>query len=206
MALIVLGTETQSLGRLTDLQCSVCNGKRPFETAARYSYFELGIFGVAGLTQYSIRCNACGTAWPLDGKQAKAYKREGLLPQPDVPPLRKFGLFVLGLVVVALISLNKFGPLVTAGSVLAVVAVFALPGVIKGVKRKGLKAYTKETVASDRPISLFESVGGLPAERAPKRELFRKCPSCGLNNAPTESLCERCGAALAARPRTNARA
>lgn len=202
MALFVLGREMQELGRLGDLQCSVCDSKRPFGAAARYSYFEVAIFGVSGFTQYAIKCAACGTSWPLDGKQAKAFKKEGLLPQPDVPPLRKFGLLVLGLIVVALVSLNKFGPLVTAGSVLAVVAVFALPGVIKGVKRKGLKAYTKEAVASDRPVSLFESVGGLPP--ASRRELFKKCPSCGLNNAPTESQCERCGAALATRPRTNA--
>lgn len=204
MATFVLGRETQELGRLGDLQCSVCNSKRPFNAAARYTYFEATLFGVAGLVQYSIMCAACRTSWPLDRKQAKAFKREGLLPPPDVPPLRRFGLLAAALLIGALISLTKFGPLITAGSVLAVVAVFALPGVIKGVRRKGLKAYTKEAVAADRPVSLFESVGGLPAGRATKRDLFTKCPSCGLNNAPTESQCERCGASLATRPRTNA--
>jgi hypothetical protein len=201
MALFVLGRETQALGRLADLQCSVCNAVRPFETAARYHYFEFTIFGVAGLTRYAIRCKACGTAWPLDGKQAKAYKREGLLPTPDVPPLRKFGLLVLGVIVFAVVFLNRFGPLVTAGSVLAVVAVFALPGVVRGVRRKGLKGYTKEAVAADKPVSLFESVGGIPEERASKRELFNKCPSCGLNNAAADSQCERCGASLSTRTR-----
>src|SRR4051812_20051622 len=203
MATFVFGTEAQSLGRVGDLQCSVCNSKRPFNAAARYSYFEVTIFGVAGLTRYAIMCAACRTSWPLDRKQAKAFEREGLLVPPDMPPLRRFGLLILALIIVALISLNKFGPLITAGSVVAVVAVFALPGVVRGVRRKGLKGYTKEAVAADRPISLFESIGGLPAGRVTKQELFRKCPSCGLNNAPTEGQCERCGAALASRPRTS---
>jgi hypothetical protein len=102
-------------------------------------------------------------------------------------------------VVLALISLNKFGPLVTAGSIIAVVSVFALPSVVRGVRSKGLKAYTKDAVAADRPVSLFESVGGLPTARERKRDLYSKCPACGLNNAPTDSQCERCGASLAAR-------
>lgn len=201
MALFVFGEETQPLGRVGDLQCSVCHSQRPFNAAARYLYFEVTIFGVAGFVQYSIMCAACGTSWPLSRKQAKAYKKEGLLAPPDVPPLRRFGLLAAALVVGALVSLNKFGPLVTAGSILAAVSVFVLPGVIRGVRRKGIKAYTKETVAADRPVSLFESVGGIPAERVTERDLYRKCPTCGLNNAPTESQCERCSAALAARPR-----
>ncbi|HEV7892930.1 MAG TPA: hypothetical protein VGP08_20110 [Pyrinomonadaceae bacterium] len=196
MAVFVFGSEVQELGRVGDLQCSVCNSKRTFNAAARYGYLEAGPFGVAGFTQYSIACAACKTVWPLDGKQAKAFKKEGLLVPPDVPPLRKFGLLAAALLIVALISLNKFGPLITAGSVLAVVAVVALPGVVRGVRNKGLKAYTKDAVSADRPVSLFESVGGLPSERVTKRDLFRKCPSCGLNNAPAESLCERCGASL----------
>lgn len=204
MSVFVFGLEAQQLGRVGDLQCSVCNSKRTFNAAAKYGYFEFGSFGVAGLTRYSIACAACNTVWPLDGKQAKAFKKEGLLVPPDVPPLRKFGLLAMLLVIVALISLSTFGPLITAGSVLAVVAVFALPGVVRGVRNKGLKAYTKDAVSADRPVSLFESVGGLPAERATKRDLFRKCPSCGLNNAPTESHCERCGASLAPRSRPNA--
>jgi hypothetical protein len=204
MALLVFGVETQELGRVGDLQCSVCDSKRPFDSAARYSYFQVALFGVAGLTQYSIRCAACKTAWPLDGKQAKAFKKEGLLAQPDVPPLRKFGLLVAALVIAALVSLSKFGPLVTAGSILAVVIVFALPSVIRGVRRKGLKAYTKEAAAADRPVSLFESSGGIPEERASKRDLFSKCPACGLNNSPADSHCERCGASLAARRGTSA--
>src|ERR1041385_3748924 len=199
MALFVFGSETQELGRVGDLQCSVCNAKRPFDSAARYSYFEVAIFGVAGFTRYAIRCKACGNAWPLEGKQAKAYKREGLLAEPDVPPLRKFGLLVLTLIIVALVSLNKLGPLVTAGSVLAVVAVLILPGAIKGIRSKGFKAYTKGAVAADKPVSLFESVGGIPDERAASRELYNKCPACGLNNAPTDGQCERCGASLASR-------
>jgi hypothetical protein len=198
MAVFVFGTETQTLGRMGDLQCSVCNSKRPFNAAARYAYFEVAVFGVAGFAQYSIMCAACKTSWPLDRKQAKAFKKEGLLPQPDVPPLRRFGLLAMALVIGALISLNKFGPLITAGSILAAVTVFALPGVIKGVRSKGIKGYTKEAVAADRPVSLFESVGGLPAERVTERDLYRKCPACGLNNAATDSQCERCGAALAA--------
>jgi hypothetical protein len=204
MAIFVLGLEAQPLGRVGDLQCSVCNSKRPFDGAARYGYFQFTIFGVAGLVQYSIICAACRTSWLLDRKQAKAFKKEGLLVPPDMPPLRRFGLLILALIIVALISLNKFGPLITAGSALAVVTVFMLPGVIRGVRRKGLKAYTKDTLAADRPVSLFESVGGLPSERVTKRDLFRKCPSCGLNNAPAESQCERCGSALASRPRTSA--
>ena len=198
MAVFILGTVTQELGRIGDLQCSVCNSKRTFDAAARYSYFEVVIFGVAGFTQYSIMCAACRTSWPLDRKQAKAFKKEGLLPPPDVPPLRRFGLLAMAVVVFALISLNKFGPLITAGSILAAVTVFALPGVIKGVRSKGVKGYTKEAITADRPVSLFESVGGLPAERVPGRELYRKCPACGLNNAATDSQCERCGASLAA--------
>jgi hypothetical protein len=203
MALFVFGVETQELGRVSDLQCSVCNSKRPFDSAARYSYFEFTMLGVAGLTRYSIRCAACGTAWPLDGKQAKAFKKEGLLAQPDVPPLRRFGLLVAALILVALVSLNKLGPLITAGSILAIVTVFALPSVIRGVRGKGLKAYTKDAVAADRPVSLFESVGGIPAERASKRDLFSKCPACGLNNSPADSHCERCGASLASRRDTS---
>jgi hypothetical protein len=199
MAIFILGLETQSLGRLGDLQCSVCNSKRPFDVAARYTYFEVTILGVAGLTEYSIMCAACKTAWALDRKQRKAFKKEGLLPSPDVPPLRRFGLLAAAVVVLALISLNKFGPLVTAGSIIAVVSVFALPSVVRGVRSKGLKAYTKDAVAADRPISLFESVGGLPTARERKRDLYSKCPACGLNNAPTDSQCERCGASLAAR-------
>lgn len=204
MAIFVFGSEAQSLGRVGDLQCSVCNSKRPFNAAARYAYFQVTIFGVAGFVRYLITCAACRTSWPLDRKQAKAFEKEGLLVPPDMPPLRRFGLLILALVIVALISLNKFGPLITVGSVVAIVLAFALPGVVRGVRRKGLKAYTKEAVAADRPISLFESVGGLPAERVTKRDLFRKCPSCGLNNAPAESQCERCGAALASRPHTSA--
>ena len=199
MAIFIMGRETQTLGRLGDLQCSVCDSKRPFNAAARYYYFEVTILGVAGLTEYSIMCAACGTAWALDRRQAKAFKKEGLLPAPDVPPLRRFGLLAAALVVFALISLNKFGPLVTAGSIIAAVTVFALPGVLRGVRSKGLKAYTKEAVAADRPVSLFESVGGLPAGRETKRGLYHKCPACGLNNDPADSQCERCGASLAAR-------
>jgi hypothetical protein len=141
-------------------------------------------------------CGACQTFWPLDRKQAKAYKREGLLVPPDVPPLRRFGLLAAALVIGALISLNKFGPLMTAGSILAVVTVFALPGIIRSVRRKGHKAYMKEAVATDKPVSLFESVGGLPVARVTKRDLYRKCSSCGLNNAVTDGQCERCGASL----------
>jgi hypothetical protein len=203
MALLIIGTETQELGRVGDLQCSVCDSKRAFEAAARYNYFEVGMLGVSGFTQYSIMCAACRTSWGLDAGQAKAYRKEGLLPSPDVPPLRRFGLAIALLLIVMAVALNRFGPLVTAGSILAVAAVFVLPGVIKGVRRKGLKGYTKEAVSADKPVSLFESVGGLPAGREVKRELFNKCPSCGLNNAPTDAQCERCGASLAAR-RTSA--
>ncbi len=199
MLRLTFGSETQLLGRVGDLQCSVCNARRPFDSAARYGYFEVAMLGVTGFTAYSIRCRACETCWPLSGKQAKAFKKEGLLAQPDVPPLRRFGLLAAAVVIFALISLNKFGPLVTAGSLLAAVSVFALPGVVRGVRRKGLKAYTKETVAADRPVSLFESVGGIPGEKTTKRGLYSKCPACGLNNAPTDEQCERCGAALAAR-------
>jgi hypothetical protein len=198
MALITLGVETQEVGRVGDLQCSVCNSKRTFNAAARYNYFEVGVLGVSGFTRYSIMCAACGTSWGLDGGQAKAYRKEGLLPAPDVPPLRRFGLMIALVIVVMVISLSRFGPLVTAGSVLAFAAVIALPGVIKGVRRKGLKGYTKEAVSADKPVSLFESVGGLPAAREMKRELFNKCPACALNNAPTDANCERCGASLPA--------
>ena len=199
MAVFVFGSEAQLLGRMGDLECSVCNAKRPFDAAARYGYFEVAIFGVAGFTEYSIRCQSCKTCWPLSGKQAKAFKKEGLLAPPDVPPLRRFGLLAAAVLVFALISLSKFGALITAGSILAAVAVFALPGVVRGVRSKGLKAYTKEAVAADRPVSLFESVGGLPAGRETKRGLYNKCPACGLNNAPADGQCERCGASLAAR-------
>jgi hypothetical protein len=204
MAIFIFGTEAQSLGRVSDLQCSVCKSKRPFNATARYAYFQVTICGVAGFVRYLITCAACKTSWPLDRKQAKAFKREGLLVPPDMPPLRRFGLLAAAMVIAALISLTKFGPLITAASVLAIVMVFTLPGVVRGVRKKGLKAYTKDTLAADRPVSLFESVGGLPAERVTKRDLFRKCPSCGLNNALAESQCERCGAALASRPRTSA--
>jgi hypothetical protein len=199
MAVFVFGSEAQLLGRVGDLQCSVCNAKRPFEAAARYRYFEAGLLGVTGFTEYSIRCNGCETCWPLSSRQAKAYQKEGLLPSPDVPPLRRFGLLIAAVIVCALILLNKFGPLVTAGSLLAAVSIFVLPGVVRGVRSKGLKAYTKGAVSADRPVSLFESVGGIPAERAAKRDLYRKCPACGLNNAATDDNCERCGTSLAAR-------
>ena len=199
MATFVFGSETQLLGRMGDLQCSVCNAKRPFDAAARYGYFEAAMLGVTGFTEYSIMCRACKTCWPLSGQQARAFKKEGLLAQPDVPPLRRFGLLAAAVLILALISLNKFGPLVTAGSLLAAVSVFALPGVVRGVRSKGLKAYTKDAVAADRPVSLFESVGGIPAEKTTKRGLYSKCPACGLNNAPTDGQCERCGAALTAR-------
>ena len=199
MLRLTFGSETQLLGRVGDLECSVCSARRPFDSAARYGYFEVAMLGVTGFTEYSIRCQACQTCWPLSGKQAKAYKKEGLLAQPDVPPFRRFGLLAAAVVIFVLISMSRFGPLVTAGSILAAVSVFALPGVVRGVRRKGLKAYTKEAVATDRPVSLFESVGGIPAEKTTKRGLYSKCPACGLNNAPTAEQCERCGAALAAR-------
>lgn len=199
MVRLVFGSETQLLGRVGDLQCSVCHAKRPFDAAARYGYFEVAMLGVTGFTEYSIRCQACQTCWPLSGKQAKAFKQEGLLVPPDVPPFRRFGLLAAAVVIFALISLNRFGPLVTGGSILAVVSVFVLPGVIRGVRRKGLKAYTKGAVSADRPVSLFESVGGIPAEKTKQRSLYSKCPACGLNNAPTDGQCERCGAALTAR-------
>ena len=92
----------------------------------------------------------------------------------------------------------------TAGSVLAVVMVFALPGVIRGVRNKGLKAYTKDAVSADRPVSLFESVGGVSAGHAAERELFKKCLSCGLNNGAAEPQCERCGASLSPHARPDA--
>ena len=196
MAIFVVGVETQALGRVGDLQCSVCDSKRPFDAAARYNYFEVAIFGVAGLVTYFIRCAACDTTWELDRKQAKAYKREGLLAPPDMPPLRRFGLLAAAAVGGALISLNKLGPLMTAGWILAAAAVFILPGVIKGVWRKGIKAYAKDAVGADRPVSLFESVGGLPAGPEARRDRYRKCPACGLNNAPADARCERCGAEL----------
>ncbi|MFL6332052.1 MAG: hypothetical protein ACJ754_01770 [Pyrinomonadaceae bacterium] len=196
MALFVFGADAAPLGRMGDLQCSVCNAKRPFNAAARYSYFQVAIFGVAGLVQYSIMCAACQTTWPLSSKQAKAYKREGLLVPPDMPPLRRYGLPILAVVIGALIALNKFGPLVTGGLTLAAATAFILPGVVKGVKKKGIKAYTKEAVAADRPVSLFESVGGPPAGDVAKRDRYRKCPTCGLNNAPADCQCERCGATL----------
>jgi hypothetical protein len=197
MALFVFGTDAALPGRVGDLHCSVCNAKRPFNAAARYSYFQVAIFGVAGFTQYSIMCAACKTSWPLSGKQAKAYKREGLLLPPDMPPLRRYGLLILGVVIGALIAFNKFGPLVTGGLAGAAVLVFILPGVVKGVRGKGIKAYTKEAVAADRPVSLFESVGGPSVGDVAKRARYRKCPTCGLNNAPADDQCERCGAALA---------
>jgi hypothetical protein len=199
MAVFVFGSEVQLLGRVGDLQCSVCNTRRPFEAAARYGYFEAGMLGVTGFTEYSIRCQACETCWPLSGRQAKAYKKEGLLPSPDLPPLRRFGLLSAAVVVGALVLLNRFGPLVTAGSIVAAVSIFALPGVVRGVRRKGLKAYTKEAVAADHPVSLFESVGGIPTEKTTKRGLYSKCPACGLNNDATDDNCERCGTSLAAR-------
>jgi len=201
MAIFVVGVETQPLGRVSDLQCSVCDSKRPFDAAARYSYFEVAIFGVAGLTQYSIRCAACRTAWPLDGRQAKALKKEGLLAPPDIDPLRRFGLLAAAVVVGALVLLNKSGPLVTAAVILAALSAVALPSVVRGVRRKGLGAYAKEAVTADRPVSLFESVGGPTAARAAKPGLYRKCPTCGLNNGAADDRCERCGAALASAPR-----
>jgi hypothetical protein len=203
MAIFVFGLEAAPLGRMGDLQCSVCNAKRPFTAAARYGYFEVTMFGVAGLVRYFITCAACQTTWPLDRKQAKAFKREGLLMPPEMPPLRRFGLLAAAAVIGALISLNKFGALITAGWILAAASIFILPGVIKGVRRKGIKAYTKDAVSADTPISLFESVGGLPTASESKRDRRRKCPACGLNNAPSDSQCERCGAALAARRRTS---
>lgn len=202
MALIVVGVDGESLGRLGDLQCSVCNAKRPFTAAARYSYFQVAMLGVAGLVRYFIRCAECGTTWRLDRRQSKAYRREGLLVPPDMPPLRKFGLLAAVVVFGAILTLNKFGPLVTAGAALAASSVLILPGVIRGMKKKGFKTYTREAVGADRPVSLFESVGGPPQSRAPKTAGFTKCPTCGLNNLPGETLCERCGAVLtsSARP------
>lgn len=204
MAIFVLGMEARPLGRVGDLQCSVCNSTRPFSAAARYSYFQVAMLGVAGLVRYSIMCAACRTSWALDGRQAKAFRREGLLAPPDIDPLRRFGLLAAAIVFGALVSLNKFGPLVTAVVIAAAVAVFTLPAVVRGVRRKGFKAYAKEAVAADRPVSLFESVGGLPAGRESKRALYRKCPACGLNNDVAEGQCERCGASLAAARRATA--
>ena len=196
MAIFVFGADGESLGRLGDLQCPVCNAQRPFTAAATYGYFQVAMLGVAGLVRYFITCPGCGTTWRLDRRQAKAYRREGLLAPPDMPPLRKFGLLAAAVVFGAMITLNNFGPLVTAGAVLAASSVFILPGVISGLKRKGFKAYTREAVGADRPVSLFESVGGPPQSRAPKTAGFAKCPTCGLNNLPDEAQCERCGAAL----------
>ena len=196
MALFVFGSDGETLGRLGDLECSVCKAKRPFGAAARYSYFLVGMFGVAGLVRYFITCAACDTTWPLDRKQAKAFKREGLLVPPDIPPLRKFGLLAALILFGSIILLSKYGPLVTAVVVLAVLAVLFLPGVMKGVRGKGFKAYTRDAVSADKPVSLFESVGGLPAARAPKSAGFIKCPTCGLNNPTGEAHCERCGASL----------
>jgi len=196
MAVFVFGADGETLGRLGDLQCSVCNTKRPFTAAARYSYFQVTMLGVAGLVRYFITCQGCRTTWRLDRRQAKAYGRVGLLVPPDMPPLRKFGLLAGAVVFGAIITLAKFGPLVTAGAIVAASSVFILPGVIRGVMKKGLKAYTRDAVSADRPVSLFESVGGLPPGRAPQAAGCKKCPACGLNNLVGETSCERCGAAL----------
>src|SRR5438270_82617 len=114
MAIFVFGSDGDALGRLGDLRCSVCNEKRPFTAAAGYNYFQVGTLGVTGLVRYFITCPECRTTWRLDRGQARAYRREGLVMPPDMPPLRKFGLLAAAILFGAIISLNRFGPLITA--------------------------------------------------------------------------------------------
>ena len=70
--------------------------------------------GPTRMVRYFITCPECRTTWRLDRGQARAYRREGLVMPPDMPPLRKFGLLAAAILFGAIISLNRFGPLITA--------------------------------------------------------------------------------------------
>ena len=186
---IQIGIEEEVIGWLDERRCTNCHTVNQFSSIASYGYFRVFfVFGVAGLTTYDAACHGCGYRWRIEKKEADSLRHAGKLAPPDIPPLTQYGWVGLLVIIGVLWLLAVYGSLVIV-TVGMMVAAALIAVVVKGVRRRGVKGYTQELREGERPLSLFESVGGL----APKgRSTWWKCSECGLNNTANATICERC--------------
>ena len=185
--LVRLGFTEEALGWLGESHCERCGGARHFGVVARYGYVRLlFLFGSSVVFSYQATCSVCGLSRPVPREEVSRLRHAGKLADPSVPPLTFYWLVGLSCIFAALCLLIIFGKtvIITACLMLAAVVVGA---VVKGVRRAGARGYTRELIQGERPISLFDSVGGL----APKVSWW-KCGACGLNNHADAGSCERC--------------
>ncbi len=153
MLFFFAGSEDEPQGRFTDYPCGVCGVVRPFTVAARYHYFQIYFFGIAGLTTYTVTCGVCGGSRRLSRKRARELKREGYLVAPTIPAFRRFGLLMLAALAVVPITIAEIGLLAAGIEVAALAGAVILPSVIDEVSHRGLKGLA----SADKPLSLFES-------------------------------------------------
>lgn len=186
---IQAGIQEEVIGWRGERRCEKCYSVEQFASLARYGYIRvIFVFGIAGVTTYSEVCHGCGFRQHIKRKDAKRLLHAGKLTSPDIPPLTQYGwVGLLGIIgIIWLIVAYGSLVLVTVGLMVTVAVVAAI---IKGVRRRGVKGYTQELREGERPLSLFESVGGL----APKKQIkWWKCVTCGLNNTASTTNCERC--------------
>jgi len=106
--MIIWGTGGQSvdLGKVEDRQCQTCGAVRPFKLFLQYRYFHLYyVFKAVTKKEYMMVCEVCRRGWQLE----KAKIAQALGKEP-IPFMTKYGLAVLGGIIVLVVVLVNVMP------------------------------------------------------------------------------------------------
>ena len=88
-----------SLGRLDERECANCGRVQPFQLSLTYKFFHLyWIFRLVTKKKYWLSCVVCEQGWEIESD-----KVESAMGKPPIPFWDKYGLVVVGVLVVGLV-------------------------------------------------------------------------------------------------------
>jgi hypothetical protein len=99
------GGDVINLGVLETRRCDTCEKDRPFNITLQYRYWALyWVFALVTEKKYILACDVCSRGWELESSKIEPH-----LTAVPIPFMRRYGLLVLGGIIVGLVILGSLG-------------------------------------------------------------------------------------------------